>query len=129
MIFEDKTLNNIVNFSSSYLLNSTLKSEELVNEFSVFAYKMSRNELMMNIGETLAVVKGTPISNELIVTRLFLANKFEEFLNLKQIEHNVALEISILKNDEIKSISQIQREYTIGFNRACKIFDLYKSLM
>ena len=33
MVLEDKTLNNIVNFTSSYLLNSVLRGEELLNEF------------------------------------------------------------------------------------------------
>ena len=129
MVLEDKTLNNIVNFTSSYLLNSVLRGEELLNEFSLYCFNKDRKTIMMYVGMTMVAGKNEPISNELTASRKFLANKLLNFLKEKNIEHNMLTELNILLDDEIKSIIQIINKYKISRVRASKIFELYKSLL
>ena len=129
MIFTDQTLNNIVNFSFSYLVMNTLKSEELVNEFSIFAFNQDRKEVMSNVAQTICAPKGVETSKELIVARNFLVDKFVEFLNYKEIQHNIKEEISVLKEEKKPSISYVVRTYSISYKRAQKIVELYNSLI
>lgn len=129
MVLENKTFNNLVNFVSSYLLNTTLQSEELINEFALFSFNMDKQTIMMLVGATMIAGKNDPISNEIIITRKDLSNKLREFLDYKKLDHNIDIDLDILLDDDVKSISQIQRKYSIGFVRASKIYNLYKSLM
>lgn len=129
MVLEDKTLNNIVNFTSSYLLNSVLRGEELLNEFSLYCFNKDRKTIMMYVGMTMVAGKNEPISNELTASRKFLANKLLNFLKEKNIEHNLHVELNVLLDDDVKSITQIVSKYKISRARASKIFELYKSLL
>lgn len=129
MVLEDKTLNNIVNFTSSYLLNSVLRDEELLNEFSLYCYNKDRKTIMMYVGMTMIAGKNEPISHELTASRKFLANKLLNFLKEKNIEHNTHIELNVLLDDDVKSITQIIGKYKISRARANKIFELYKSLL
>lgn len=129
MVLEDKTLNNIVNFTSSYLLNTVLRDEELLNEFSLYCFNKDRKTIMMYVGMTMVAGKNEPISNELTASRKFLANKLLNFLKEKNIEHNIHVELNVLLDDDVKSITQIVSKYEISRARASKIFELYKSLL
>ena len=129
MVLEDKTLNNIVNFTSSYLLNSVLKTEELLNDFSLYCFNKDRKTIMMCVGMTMVAGKNDPISYEIIATREFLASKLSDFLKDKNIEHDISTELSILLDNEVETITQIIQKYTISRKRASKIFELYKSLL
>ena len=129
MVLEDKTLNNIVNFTSSYLLNSVLKTEELLNDFSLYCFNKDRKTIMMCVGMTMVAGKNDPISYEINATREFLASKLSNFLKDKNIEHDISTELSILLDNEVETITQIIQKYTISRKRASKIFELYKSLL
>jgi hypothetical protein len=129
MVLEDKTLNNIVNFTSSYLLNSVLKTEELLNDFSLYCFNKDRKTIMMCVGMTMVAGKNDPISYEINATREFLASKLFDFLKDKNIEHDISTELSILLDNEVETITQIIQKYTISRKRASKIFELYKSLL
>jgi hypothetical protein len=108
---------------------NTLKSEELVNEFSIFAFNQDRKEVMSNVAQTICAPKGVETSKELIVTRNFLVDKFVEFINFKEIQHNIAEEISVLKEENKPSISYVVKTYSISYKRAQKIVELYNSLI
>ena len=129
MVLEDKTLNNIVNFTSSYLLNSVLKTEELLNDFSLYCFNKDRKTIMMCVGMTMVAGKNDPISCEINATREFLASKLSDFLKDKNIEHDISTELSILLDNEVETITQIIQKYTISRKCASKIFELYKSLL
>ena len=60
MILNDKTLNNVVNFMSSYLVFQILNNEELQNEFSLFIFNKDRKEIMKDIGQTMIAGKNEP---------------------------------------------------------------------
>ena len=128
MIFDDKTLNNIVNFCSSYLVFQILTNEELQNEFYIFIFHEDRKEVMQDIDQTMMAGKNSHIDTEFIYTRKYLASKLKEFVEKKHIDNHFSNEIEILQADTIESLKQIQKIYKLSLNRAQKIYYLYKSL-
>ena len=130
MIFNDITLNNIVNFNSSYLLIESLKNEELIDEFSLFAFKKSRKELMLDIGATMVAPKDAIADESINFPRKVMVETFENFLDFKGInKNNILVELEILKSENVKSSAELQRKYKINQKRASKIFKLFNCLM
>lgn len=128
MILNDKTLNNVVNFMSSYLVFQILNNEELQNEFSLFIFNKDRKEVMQDIGQTMIAGKNEAIDENFIFTRQYLVSKLIEFINLKNIKHEFNQELEILLDESVTSISYIQSKYFISFNRASKIYSLHRNL-